>query len=428
MKRRLTLLLGTVAVWALSLSTAPKVFAQSGETHPLPQGDQCITCHADLEDELGAPVQLFTRDVHLGAGLSCASCHGGDPTSDDPDVAMDPKKGFVGKPGPLGMPRFCDRCHGDAAFMKRYNPGLPVDQYTKYLTSVHGQLNKAGDERAAQCASCHPAHNMKPAKDPTSSVYALNIPSTCGHCHADSAYMAPYGIPVDQLSGFSESVHGRALLERHDLGAPACNDCHGNHAASPPITGAIANVCGNCHAFNAELFARSPHRKAYEENDIPACEVCHGVHRIRELNVENLGDGSESVCFNCHATDDGTRGIEVAVKLKEGLTRLDGEYLRAESLLAVAERKGMMIDDAEFQLNDARQAIIQANTLIHAFSDSVLEFKVDSGMVVLASVAQTAQKQIDEASFRRLGLVISSLIISFVAIMLFFKIRDMERK
>jgi len=421
-------MLGTAAVWTFSVPIAPKVVAQSGETHPLPENDWCITCHAELEDELARPVSLFTRDVHLATGLSCADCHGGDRTAEDPDVAMDPHKGFVGNPGPLGMPKFCDRCHGDAAFMKEYNPGLPVDQYTKYLTSVHGQRNKAGDKNAAQCASCHPAHDMKPTNDPTSSVYALNIPNTCGSCHADSAYMASYGIPVNQFAGYSKSVHGRALLERHDLGAPACNDCHGNHAASPPITGAIANVCGNCHAFNAELFARSPHKKAYEERGIPACEVCHGVHEIHQLSVENLGDGPESICATCHAALDDSRGIAVANVLKAELTKLDGEYDRADSLLTVAERKGMFVEDAQFKLKDARQAIIQANTLIHAFSDSVLQIKVDSGMVVLASVAQAAQEQIDEASFRRFGLVIASLIISFVAIMLFLKIRDLERK
>jgi hypothetical protein len=269
---------------------------------------------------------------------------------------------------------------------------------------------------------------MKPPEDPTSSVYALNIPATCGHCHADSAYMAPYGIPTNQLAGYTQSVHGQALLERHDLGAPACNSCHGNHAASPPITGAIANVCGNCHAFNAELFAKSPHKRAFEAGGIPACEVCHGNHKIRELTLDNLGDGPNSVCTDCHAADDGTRGIEVAVALKSGLAALDDEYERADSLLGVAELKGMFVEDAQFQLKDARQAMIQANTLIHAFSDSLLQIKADSAMAVLTAVSKTADKQIGEASFRRFGLVISSLIISFVAVMLLFKIRDMERK
>ncbi|GAF82631.1 unnamed protein product, partial [marine sediment metagenome] len=63
--------------------------------------DQCVACHVELDDELAAPVEQFKTDVHSAAGLGCADCHGGDPTSDDPDESMDPKKGFHGKLDPL---------------------------------------------------------------------------------------------------------------------------------------------------------------------------------------------------------------------------------------------------------------------------------------------------------------------------------------
>jgi hypothetical protein len=401
--------------------------AQEGEAHALPTNDQCVVCHRELEGELAQPVTLFTRDVHLAAGLGCADCHGGDRTKEDADESMDPKKGYVGAPDALAIPKFCDRCHGDAAYMKKYNPGLPVDQYVKYLTSVHGTLNKAGDTKPAQCASCHPAHNMKPADDPTSSIYPLNIPQTCGSCHADSAYMAGYNIPTDQFSGYTTSIHGIALLQRHDLGAPACNDCHGNHAASPPITAAIANVCGNCHAFNAELFAQSPHKPAFEAQGIPACETCHGAHKIEQLSSLHLGGAEPSVCLNCHASDDGTRGIPVAVSMKTDLDSLDQAYEFADSLLGAADRKGMYVTDAEFELQDARQARIQAHTLVHAFSDTLVAAKVDSGLAIVATVAQTAHEKLEESSFRRYGLAISTLIISFLALMLFLKIRQIEK-
>jgi hypothetical protein len=240
--------------------------------------------------------------------------------------------------------------------------------------------------------------------------------------------MAPYGIPTDQFAKYSKSVHGKALLEEHDLGAPACNDCHGNHAASPPLEAAIPNVCGNCHAFNAELFAKSPHRAAFEEQDIPACETCHGVHAITMLTTSNLGDGKESVCLNCHESGDGTRGIEVAVHMQRGLDSLEYGYQRADSLLLEAERKGMYVDEPRFTLNDARQSIIQAHTLVHSFNDSTLKIKVDSGLAILASVTGTAETKLEESAFRRWGLLVSTLIISFVAVMLYLKIRQIETR
>lgn len=416
-----------IAVLLIAGGASPAL-GQQGQKHPLPEGDQCITCHSSFEgDELGKPVELFPWDVHLAAGLSCADCHGGDPTKSDAEESMDPAKGFVGRPGPLEIPKFCNRCHGDAAYMKEFKPGLPVDQYIKYLTSVHGKRNKEGDKKAAQCTSCHYAHNMKPANDPTSSIYPVNIPQTCGRCHADSSYMAPYGIPTNQLAGYSASVHGIALLQKHDLGAPACNSCHGNHAASPPITAAIANVCGNCHAFNAELFAQSPHKEAYAEMGIPACEICHGAHKIKQLTVTDIGDKSGDVCTECHAPDDGSQGLAVARAIRVALDSLDENYERADSLLKVADQKGMYVTDAEFTLKDVRQARIQAHTLLHSFNDTLVRAKVDSGMAVVTAVEAKAQEKIEESSFRRWGLAVSTLIISFLAVMLWLKIRSLDK-
>jgi len=388
--------------------------------------DQCVACHVELDDELAAPVEQFKTDVHSAAGLGCADCHGGDPTSDDPDESMDPKKGFHGKLDPLDVPKYCARCHSDAMYMKQYNPGLPIDQYDKYRSSVHGERNAKGDKKVAQCASCHVPHDMKPANDPTSGVYALNIPGTCAKCHADEEYMAPYGIKADQYARYETSVHGQALLVEHDLGAPACNDCHGNHGASPPLMGSIPNVCGNCHAFNADLFAQSPHRAAFKEQDIPACETCHGVHDITMLGTENLGDGDQSICLDCHDADDGTSGIATAVAMQGNLTRLEEGYHHADSLLAVAERKGMFVEEARYNLKDVRQQTIQAHTLVHSFDDSVVQTKVDSGMLVLAGVTEAAHEKLAESAFRRWGLLISTLIISFVAVLLYLKIRQLE--
>jgi hypothetical protein len=419
MKRAMRTIPAAVIVTLLGLATAR---AQA------PVQSQCVTCHLEQDDSLAQPALKFKDDVHAHAGLGCADCHGGDPKSDDPDVAMSKAKGFVGRPTPLEMPHFCDRCHGNATYMKQYNPGLPVDQLTKYRTSVHGEKNAKGDLKVAQCASCHSPHEMKPSNDPTASIYPVNLPYTCGKCHADSAYMAPYGIPTNQLAQFASSVHGKALLEKHDIGAPACNDCHGNHGASPPLEAAIPNVCGNCHAFNAELFSKSPHRTAFEEQDIPACETCHGAHAITLLTTANLGDGPESVCMKCHEPGDGTRGIATAVAMKCELDSLESGYRRADSLLDEADRKGMYVEDSKFALNDVRQSIIQAHTLVHSFSDSTVRIKADSGMTILASVTGAAESKVAESAFRRWGLLVSTLIISFVAVMLYFKIRQIEKR
>ena len=169
---------------------------------------------------------------------------------------------------PLNVVATCAKCHSDAAFMRDYNPALPIDQVEKYRTSVHGKLNANGDPHPAECASCHGSHEIRGTKDTKSSVYATNIPERCSSCHSNDNTMKKYNIPTDQFAKFSKSVHGKALLERHDVGAPACNDCHGNHGATPPGVESVSKVCGTCHALNADLFSASPHKKAFDEHGL----------------------------------------------------------------------------------------------------------------------------------------------------------------
>ena len=128
--------------------------------------DKCVGCHLETGDErLSAPAKAFDGDIHKAKGFGCVACHGGDAKADGMG-AMDPAKGFVGKPSRQQIVQFCGRCHADAAFMKRYNPSLRVDQVAEYATSVHGRrLRELGDPKVATCVSCHPAHNIRPPSD-----------------------------------------------------------------------------------------------------------------------------------------------------------------------------------------------------------------------------------------------------------------------
>ena len=65
----------------------------------------CLDCHSALPDPLGVSQEKFSQDIHAQMGLTCASCHGGDPTSDDPDKAMSRKAGWKGKIDRKQIPR-----------------------------------------------------------------------------------------------------------------------------------------------------------------------------------------------------------------------------------------------------------------------------------------------------------------------------------
>lgn len=328
---------------------------------------------------------------------------------------------------PLNVTKTCAKCHADAAFMRMYNPALPIDQLDKYRASVHGMKNAHGDVKVAACASCHGSHDIRSASDVKSRVYALNLPTTCGACHANAKYMKGYRIPTDQVKRFSSSVHGKALLEKHDLGAPACNDCHGNHGAAPPGVESISKVCGTCHALNATLFASSPHKKAFDERRLPECETCHGYHEIVAATDELLGVSPEATCSRCHRENQNVKGYLAAKTMRHLIDSLESTEKRADSIVADAEQKGMEVSEARFKLRDARQARLQSRTMVHAFNEEKFREVIGAGLNVSSIVASEGKAAVDEYFFRRWGLGVATLIITIVAGSLYLTIRMIEK-
>ena len=389
--------------------------------------DNCRTCHFDFEDE-GGPAHLIMRDIHIQNGLGCFDCHGGDPSLDDMDDVRG-SSGYRGVPNHGGVPAFCARCHSDAVYMRQHDPSLPTDQLDKYKTSVHGRLLfDKKDGKVANCVSCHGVHQIGDAKMPHSSTHPANIAETCGHCHSDRDYMAEYGIPTSQVDDYRQSVHGIALLERNDLGAPSCNDCHGNHGAAPPGVSSLSAVCGNCHALEADLFDGSPHKEAFEENDFPMCETCHSNHKIVKPSDALIGTQESSLCADCHSADDGTIAFVTAESVSEAITALAAAHGQADSILGEAILKGMMTTDEEFRLKEVAQALIQSRTKVHAFNaDSVLASTQD-GIEKADLVRINSAALIEEYYFRRKGLGLATIFITLLAIALYIKVRKLDRR
>src|SRR5581483_604009 len=252
--------------------------------------NNCVVCHSALDPPYKVTEEQFAHDIHSQKGLTCAACHGGDPTKADMD-AMSKSAGFRGKITRSQIPSLCGGCHGDAAFMRKYNPSLRTDQLSQYVTSVHGKLLAKGDTKVAVCIDCHGVHDLRAVNDAQSSVYPLNIAKTCSRCHADAEYMKSYSIPTDQFAKYNTSVHHDALAVRGDLSAPTCTTCHGNHGAAPPGVSTVQNVCSNCHVFQAQLYEKSPHRKAFQDAGLPGCVTCHGNHGVLHPTDENIGAG-----------------------------------------------------------------------------------------------------------------------------------------
>lgn len=393
------------------------------------QTDTCLECHLALDDdeELAVPARLMAEDIHARQGLSCVDCHGGDATSEDPDVSMGDDAGFIGAPARSEIPEFCGHCHSDAAYIRQYNPALRVDQLSLYWTSWHGELLRdQGDVKVANCADCHGAHGILPSNDPRSPVHAANVPRTCGTCHSDAAYMASYDIPTNQHERYGRSVHGRALLERGDLAAPACNDCHGNHGATPPGVNSVANVCGQCHPMNNQLVNESPHRPAFEDLGIAACESCHEYHEIARPTDEMVGGEEPAVCARCHSEHKRPRGWQGALAIRASLDTLVAALADAESTVGRAERAGMEVGEARYELNEASGRLTRARSYLHHFKPEEVAKISDEGVGLAGKVKAMGEAALDELSYRRKGLVVSLAVIVLLGVALYAKIRSLD--
>jgi hypothetical protein len=377
---------------------------------------------------MDAPLQVtqdqFKGDIHAQKGLTCASCHGGDPTSGDPEKAMGRAAGFRGHIAHADVPKLCGSCHSDANKMKQYNPSLRTDQFAQYQTSRHGKLLATGDQKTAVCTDCHGVHNIRPASDPRSPVHPLNIATTCAHCHANAEYMKPYKIPTDQYANYKASVHSQAMTVRGDLSAPTCTTCHGNHGATPPGVASVENVCSNCHVFQAQLFDKSPHKAAFAAAGFATCITCHSNHRIEHPTDQFLGTGPGSVCMNCHSQgDDGFRAAET---ISKDISSLDTSVVRSDAILARAEESGMEVSEANLQETQARDALMKARVTIHSFTPELLHQDVTTGLDVTKKTYAAGLAAMAERQYRRKGLAVSLLFILLVVGGLAMYIRAIE--
>jgi hypothetical protein len=401
-----------------------------------------------VDPDQQAIAESWKASVHGEAGIGCASCHGGDPTSDKVTVAMDPTHGFEGVPDRRETVAVCGTCHSDVERMRAYQ--IPTDQYAKYKTSVHGQkLLNAADTKVAICTDCHGVHDVKKASDPTSKVYPLNVPALCASCHANVDLMAPYGIPTDQLEVYKSSVHGEAVLSRSDLRAPTCASCHGSHDAKPPKSSEVVNVCGKCHTATQALYEQSRHA---ELEVGPKCWTCHGTHGVVRPSEERFFHPSppELQCTTCHNLADRKLLLNAdrferdedrrcdtchhpasllysqAQGIYNSLSRAAKGFDDAEGKIEEAARAGMIVADADVVLTQAKTNLIQARAAVHTTKLTDVAAKADAAVAKAKEAQAFAEGRLAESLFRREAMVIVLALIAVTILALVLLRRQLD--
>jgi uncharacterized protein with PIN domain len=328
----------------------------------------CTNCHADLEGKdlpHEAPLKrvdcgachgeeskqhaksLHGRAVARGDALAprCINCHG----NHDIVAVKDPRSPV----SPLQVPFTCGKCHREGTPVQTQRKIEQHNIIENYAESMHGEaLLKKGLVVAANCASCHTAHNILPHTDPNSSIARVNIAKTCTRCHAriedvhrrtingalweKEAHVLPACVDCHQphkvrkvfySQGMADAdcmrCHANSNLKSHD-GRPmavniadvassrhakvACSQCHSEVNASrvrPCETITRVGDCSKCHEQIGQDYQRSKHGQLFAKQDpnAPVCKECHGTHRVlgkHDPQSVTFATNVPALCARCH--------------------------------------------------------------------------------------------------------------------------------
>jgi hypothetical protein len=136
------------------------------------------------------------------------------------------------------------------------------------------------------------------------------------------------------------------------------------------------------------------------------------------------GVAQGSVCVSCHNND---AGFAAAQRIGKGLSEVNAKIEDAKDILDRAERAGMEVSRPKFELRDASDGLTQARVLIHSASADELEKALDPAMGVAVKSYEAGEAAFGELSYRRKGLGISLVFILFLAVLVYLKIRQIER-
>jgi predicted CXXCH cytochrome family protein len=174
----------------------------------------------------------------------------------------------------------------------------------------------------------------------------------------------------------------------------------------------------------SQLFQSSPHQPVFDGLGLPECLACHNNHDTAHPTDEMLGNGENAVCTMCHSEG---AGFEAAGRMRRSVDTLSERILTADTVLDRAIRLGMEVSREKFELNEARNHLIDARVVIHGFSADAVETAATAGVTIADQAHQRGLQALDDAAFRRRGLALSLVVIGLAILAIYLKIRDIDK-
>ncbi len=217
----------------------------------------------------------------------------------------------------------CNKCHTDVstgnangrpcATTKKVDCSICHEEVSNvYINSGHGQAYFNNTNKfAPYCTDCHGTHRVLSRYDETSATSRANIPQLCGKCHTKNgkATLNTHRKEIDIFSNYSNSVHGKGLMEKGLLASAVCTDCHTSHnnlkeadSNSSVNPRNVPNTCGKCHKSIYNEYMESDHSVLLNTKDkkYPSCANCHTSHSISDVDKDKFMSQVTMQCGSCH--------------------------------------------------------------------------------------------------------------------------------
>jgi hypothetical protein len=105
---------------------------------------------------------------------------------------------------------------------------------------------------------------------------------------------------------------------------------------------------------------------------------------------------------------------------------LMSSFAESDSILIRAERAGMEVSEALFELGLANNSLVEARAAVHAADMGAVAETVGEGLQITAVASERGYDALAELEFRRMGLAVSVTIILAMIAGLILKIRQIE--
>ena len=141
-----------------------------------------------------------------------------------------------------------------------------------------------------------------------------------------------------------------------------------------------------------------------------------------------LSDDPKALCHDCHAKYGEPKCDETARYFHKSITSLAGSHEALNKDVDRLLERGFDVDELRFQSSAVTDALRKTRLGIHTFDRSDFTRNADATDQALDALKKGTASIWAEYRFRRNGLLLATVLISLFGVLLYLKIRQVDRR